>query len=98
MNTLHIDESYTGRVRIIGKPGETSGRLLHVYDIETGEEIINVCRAVLILDASKESTAALRFYNHNDKCIAVKDDGEPVIGDVITNNPVVDVTAWKAEE
>src|SRR5260221_14379804 len=54
---MNMDEMYSRRIRIEGGMDETSGRRLHVYDIETGEAITNIMSISIFLNAREESIA-----------------------------------------
>jgi hypothetical protein len=93
---MDIDENYIGkRVRIIGKPGDTTGYNIEVRDAATNEPINNVYRAVIMLDAKYQNAVELSYYQGKDGRIVAGADGEPVTKKVTIQNPEVDVTAFE---
>lgn len=84
---MNIDQTYKKRVRIQGKPGDTKGYQIHVYDLESGEELANVYRVHIMLDVDKESVAYVAFRephpnNPNEMAYGVATTPNPQIDDV----------------
>ncbi len=94
---MNIDPNYKRRIRIVGKPGETRGYALNVYDAETGEAITNVTRIELLLNVKEQNEARVTYYEHNGKGITIGEDGNPITRTVVTPDPELDLTAWEVE-
>lgn len=65
---MMIDKNYRGRIRVEGKPGETTGYMLTVHDADTGEAIENVTDIALYIGVHHENRAYLtcRFSKNNN--------------------------------
>lgn len=90
---MNLDQNYNRRVRIIGKPGDVRPYNITVQDIETGEDINNVFRATIFLDAQELSVAQLSYWETNEAGnLLVGDDDKVIEHTITTQNPEVDIT------
>src|SRR6266446_8415201 len=92
---MNINELYKRRIRIEGGLDDTHGYKLAVKDLETGEDILNVARIALVLDAKKINRANVVYYEMDENNKIVLKDGDPVIKVVILDNPDVSVSAFE---
>jgi hypothetical protein len=90
---MNIDENYKRRIRIIGKPGETRGYAMSVYDANTGEGITNVTSIMVGLSASGENKAEVTYNEHDVQGKMVMRDNDVVEATLAVENPEIDVTA-----
>jgi hypothetical protein len=87
------------RIRIIGKPQNTNGNSVSVYDADTGDEIINVTNVELTLSATGQNLARVTYnVMHPDHTLLINRSHEPVVRKVDVEVTEVDVTAWNEGE
>lgn len=101
---MRIDTSYKRRIRIECKPDAPHGRRTHITDLETGEEITNITRILLQLDAGEVNVAQVTYveYDETGKIATeqVDDELEPLFKTVLLKGSELDITAFEewAEE
>jgi hypothetical protein len=95
---MNIDATYKRAVRIIGKPGDTHGINVYIYDATSGEALTNVKTARIHLEAGGVNTVVLEYYETNEQGNIVTDaNKEPIQGKttIISEKHEVDVTAFE---
>jgi hypothetical protein len=88
------NDVFTNRRVRIQCPVETpNGIAASIVDVETGDEIPNVFRVVITVDAEDINKAEITYYESNEQGnLLVKDDA-PVVQTVTTNNFETDIAA-----
>ncbi len=92
---MNMDEMYSRRIRIEGGMDETSGRRLHVYDIETGEAITNIMSISIFLNAREESIADVVYCEIDENGKYRQIAGKPIAETKRLVNPEIAVTAFE---
>jgi hypothetical protein len=90
---MKIDKDHKRRVRIQGSPDDTVGHNVHICDVETGEEIINVKSAIVYLDVKDMNKVELTYYKSNYTTEELKQHDGPPIERITLDNPEIDVIA-----
>jgi hypothetical protein len=62
-----MHEGFNRRIRIIGKPDNVRGTQISIIDVETGEQIENVMKAVITLIAGEVNMVELTYYDGDEK-------------------------------
>ena len=94
MAILH--QQYKRRVRIMSEPDEIVGWRVTVTDAETGEEIKNVYRAVITLDARELNAVELFYHEMNEQTDSLSRVlGHPVQRSMKSQFPLVSLDAWE---
>lgn len=92
---MDMHKNFHRRIRIEGKPNEVQGYMLTVHDAETGEEISNVESIELRVGVGHENSATLHYYEKHASGRIVKNNSEPVMGEVTTHDPELsNITAY----
>ncbi len=87
-------EVYQRRVRITGKPGDVRPFTLAVRDADTGEEIPNVFKATIYLDALKLNRVEMDSWETDEQGRMITNDAHQIITRKSINELAeVDVTA-----
>lgn len=83
------------RLRIVGKPGDTHGYMLSVFDHDTGEEVGGIFRIALELDVRKSSSANITYYVSDDHghLLSLGEGDGPIERTDIVEVVEIDVTA-----
>jgi hypothetical protein len=94
---MNLHEGFRRRVRIEGGINDLKGNRLTITDLETGEEIQNVIKAVIILDAREYNGVELTYLevDEQDKIIVI--DADVVEKKLRLNFPEISLTALESE-
>jgi hypothetical protein len=95
---MYLDETFKGRIRIEGKLDDLYGYRLTVHDIDTGEQILNVCGISIFLCPGELNRADLTYHKYDEKgSIRVQPDRvfEPVIGNIHIDNPEIALSCYE---
>jgi hypothetical protein len=94
---MKIQEGFKRRVRIEGKLDDLKGYRLKIYDVETGEEITNVVKALIILDAREYNAVELTYAETDEQGKYIMQDGDIVRKTVRVHFPDIAITAFEVE-
>jgi hypothetical protein len=87
------------RIRVVSKPGDTTGHRLSVFDADTGDIIINVTDVALTLSATGINRAKVTYcVLRPDGKTLLNRNGNTVPCIVEVDAPEVDVCAWEENQ
>ena len=92
---MHLHEQFKRRVRIVGKPDDTEGWSIHIIDVETGEEIRQVKKAVITLLAGELNMVELTYYEADETDRIIVLDEKLSEKHITLHFPEIDVTAFE---
>lgn len=90
---MRMHEQFKRRVRIEGKFDGLHSYHVHIIDVETGEMILNVAKAVITLIPGEYNAVELTYYDTNEDGKLVLKDGHPVPKHIRLNAPEFALTA-----
>jgi hypothetical protein len=99
MGSNRMHEQFKRRVRIEGGPDQVIGWKVKITDVETGEEIRNVFRAIITLDARELNAVELFYYEVDEQTGKfITFNGKPVERRIKLQFPQVAVDAWEVQQ
>jgi hypothetical protein len=100
MGSNRLHEQFKRRVRIEGGPDQVIGWKVKIIDAETGEEIRNVFRAIITLDARELNAVELFYYEVDEQTgkLIARDGKRLVERRVKLQFPEVAVDAWEVQQ
>jgi len=90
---MNLHEGFRRRIRIESDPNNLIGRRVIITDVETGEEIANVLKAVITLDAREYNGVELTYAETDSEGKIIIRDDDIVRKTLRLNFPEVAVTA-----
>lgn len=90
-----VDENFKRRVRIQGNIDETRGFMMSIYDIDSGEAITNVAKAVIYLDPREVNKVQLTYHKADPETKHFLKGGENQT--LVLDNPEIYVTAYEVD-
>jgi hypothetical protein len=89
-----MDALFARRVRIKGEPDMPIGFKIRIEDVETGEGITNICKAVITLIPGELNMVEFTYHEADKETgnLLLK-DGEPIHHEIKINFPEIDLTA-----
>jgi hypothetical protein len=92
-----LNQQHKRHVRIVSKPDELIGWKVLITDVETGEEIHNVFKAVITLDARELNAVELFYYEADEQTgrLFTGEDGGPIERSMKCHYPEVALDAWE---
>ncbi len=92
---MNLHEGFKRRIRIEGGPNDLKGWLLYIRDVETGEEITNVVKAVIILDAREYNGVELTYAETDEHGKYIIQNNDIVQKRLRLNFPEISLTAFE---
>lgn len=90
---MRLHDRFRRRIRIEGKLDDLKGYRLSVRDVETDEEIINVIKAVITLDAREYNGVELTYAETDENGKYIIQHGDIVQKRLRLNFPEISLTA-----
>ncbi len=90
---MNLHEGFRRRVRIESVPDQLRGSRVSITDVETGEEITNVVKAVITLDAREYNGVELTYAKTDEYGKIMIRDDDIVRKTLRLNFPEIAVTA-----
>ncbi len=91
---MRMDALFARRVRIKGEPDLPIGFKVRIEDVETGEAITNIFKAVITLIPGELNMVEFTYYETDEETgqLLLK-DGEPIAKEMKVHFPEIDLTA-----
>ncbi len=90
---MRMTETFKRRVRIRGKPDDLIGFNIVIEDVETGEMITNICKAVITLIPGELNMVEFMYYAEDQADHLILHNGQPIFKEIKVHFPEIDLTA-----